>query len=393
MATFLDDYSGLSVIMLLKRKSETAQAIKEVFTMLETQSGRKIKAVRTDRGSEYVNFTVDGYYANKGIMSQTTMAYTPQQNGKAERLNRTLMEKTRAMLQDAGLEEGLWGEAIMTANFLRNRSPVSGKSKTPWELFFGKRPDVSLLRTFGSTAYVLIPKVKRTKLDKVSERGILVGYAPGGNGYRILMNDNTIVSSRDVVFGKGERSKPLQETTHTPDDTLFKFDNGETQERHPDQDMPAEREEPAERTADDSSNDNEPDTAAPMLRRSERVNKGQRNDTWYMGDGRGSLPVGAGTALIATEMQEPNTLEEALSSEYTEQWQAAMDDEMSSLLANKTWTLEPLPPGKTAIPVKWVYKIKRNKDGSIDRFKARLVAKGFRQKEFIDYNEVFAPVG
>ena len=124
------------------------------------------------------------------------------------------------------------------------------------------------------------------------------------------------------------------------DDTLFKFDNGETQERHPDQDMPAEREEPAERTADDSSNDNEPDTAAPMLRRSERVNKGQRNDTWYMDDGRGSLPVGAGTALIATEMQEPNTLEEALSSEYAEQWQAAMDDEMSSLLANKTWTLE-----------------------------------------------------
>jgi hypothetical protein len=131
-----------------------------------------------------------------------------------------------------------------------------------------------------------------------------------------------------------------------------------------------------------------------MLRRSERVNKGQRNDTWYMGDGRGSLPVGgAGTALIATEMQEPNTLEEALSSEYAEQWQAAMDDEMSSLLANKTWTLESLPPGKTAIPVKWVYKIKRNKDGSIERFKARLVAKGFRQKEFIDYNEVFAPVG
>jgi hypothetical protein len=107
--------------------------------------------------------------------------------------------------------------------------------------------------------------------------------------------DNIIVSSRDVVFGKGERSKPLQETTHTPDDTLFKFDNGDTQERHPDQDMPAEREEPAERTADDSSNDNEPDTAAPMLRRSERVNKGQRNDTWYMDDGRGSLPVGAGT--------------------------------------------------------------------------------------------------
>jgi hypothetical protein len=322
------------------------------------------------------------------------MAYTPQQNGKAERLNRTLMEKTRAMLQDAGLNDALWGEAIVTANYLRNRSPVAGKPKTPWEMFFGKRPDVSLLRTFGSTAYVLIPKAKRTKLDNVSEKGVLVGYAPGGNGYRILMDDDTIVSSRDVVFSKRASSKHLRKPSYTLDDPLFKFGNANT-EADPStngdatQHTPVDTEEPAASPDDD----NVPEAPAPALRRSGRANKGQRNDTWYMSDGRSSQAVGAGTALIATEIQEPTTIQEALASDYAEQWQAAMDEEMSSLLTNKTWTLEKLPPGKAAIPVKWVYKVKRNKDGSIERFKARLVAKGFRQKEFIDYDEVFAPVG
>jgi hypothetical protein len=341
---------------------------------------------------------MESYYASKGIIPQTTMAYTPEQNGKAERLNRTLMEKTRAMLKDAGLDAGLWGEAVVTANYLRNRSPVAGKPKTPWELFFGKKPNVSLLRTFGDTAYVLIPKAKRDgKLDNVSERGIFVGYAPGGNGYRILMDDDTIISSRDVVFAKGKDAMSMSEPPDTTDDPLCKLSAGDTPEEpptsnnEPAEGSTADNEEPA----DSPDEGNEPEVTAPPLRRSERANKGQKNDNWFIGDGRGSQPVGATeTALIAaSEIKEPQTLEEALASEYAEQWLEAMKDEVASLYENNTWTLEKPPPGKKVIPVKWVLKVKPNKDGSIERFKARLVAKGFRQQEYIDYNEVFAPVG
>lgn len=81
-----------------------------------------------------------------------------------------------------------------------------------------------------------------------------------------------------------------------------------------------------------------------------------------------------------------------MGSEQADEWRQAMDDEMKSLHANQTWTTEPIPRGIRPLPVKWVFKVKKDANGSIERFKARLVAKGFRQKEGVHFNEVFAPV-
>jgi hypothetical protein len=99
-----------------------------------------------------------------------------------------------------------------------------------------------------------------------------------------------------------------------------------------------------------------------------------------------------GGVAMAAAVEEPASVEEALTSADADRWQQAMDEEMASLHANGTWTLEELPHGVQTIPVKWVFKIKRDANGNVERYKARLVAKGYRQREGIDYDEVFAPV-
>jgi histone deacetylase 1/2 len=93
--------------------------------------------------------------------------------------------------------------------------------------------------------------------------------------------------------------------------------------------------------------------------------------------------------VVGADMEEPSTVQEALSDQ---RWASAMNNEYSALMSNKTWHLVPLPKGKNIIGCKWVYKIKRKADGSIDRYKARLVAKGYKQRYGIDYEDTFSLV-
>jgi hypothetical protein len=425
-ATFLDDYSGYSVVKMLKKKSDVAATIKEVFTLLENQLDKSIKAVRTDNGGEYVNNELTAYFKEKGIEHQTTMAHTPEQNGRAERLNQTLEDKAKPMLSEAGLPESLWGEAVNTANYLRIRTPMAGQTKTPFELMWGKKPDLSHLRPFGCEAFVLIPKVKRTKLDDTSDKGIMVGYAP--NGYRILMQDNTVRLSRDVVFNEAKmhtthstgKEEPLpeeetkeDEEEESPYDLISELEtDSESGDDPPDDSNPgggdggvgdeANPDGPGSPTPSGDSptpSDGSPNSdsgsdpgsdqagAAPNtgVRVSARGNRGvpaSRLGEWLLAK---SKPT---DTIIITE---PQSLMEARQSEYADYWEQATKEEYLSLLENGTWELGIPPPGVKPLPNKWVFKLKTDAGGMFERFKTRLVIKGFLQKEGIDYNETFAP--
>jgi hypothetical protein len=209
-ATFTDDYSKLSVAIPIEKKSQVVAVVRNTVARLELQSGKKLKAVRTDRGSEYLNGEMAAYFGDKGVVHQSTARYSSEQTGVAERLNRVLMERARAMLIKSGLSDEMWAEAVVTANYIRNRTPVSAglsaHGKMSWKAFYGKKPDVSHMRVFGARAFMHVPGALRHKLEPVSEKGWFIGYEADAKAYRILWErDNRVIVSRDVIVD--ERAK------------------------------------------------------------------------------------------------------------------------------------------------------------------------------------------
>ena len=142
------------------------------------------------------------FLAESGTIHQNTASYSPQQNGKAERKNRYVVEMVRCMLAESGLGKQYWGEAITAANYLQNRLPSSSSiEKTPYEFWHNKKPSYNHIRIFGSEAYVHVPKEKRLKLDVKAKKMVFVGYAEERKAYRFLdRKTNQIMISRDAKF-------------------------------------------------------------------------------------------------------------------------------------------------------------------------------------------------
>ena len=151
--TFLDDFSNYAWVYPMASKDGTFSAFLNWKASAERQLGRKVKTFRSDNGGEFVNNSFKTLFSTEGIRHETSIPYTPQQNGKAERWNRTLMEMVRSMLLGAGSEvpKSLWGEAVMAATYTRNRchSRSIPEPKTPCEMLFGLKPDVSHLKPWG----------------------------------------------------------------------------------------------------------------------------------------------------------------------------------------------------------------------------------------------------
>lgn len=207
--SFIDDKSRKTFVYFLQYKSEVFEKFLEFKAMVEKQTGKKIKKFRSDNGGEYVNKKFQDYFKKSGIIHEFTCPYTPEQNGVSERMNRTIMEKVRCLLHDAGLDKKFWAEAVNCAVYLINRTPTSGSNVTPEEIWCGRKPDLSHLRIFGSKATSQIPKEKRKKLDVKAVEAILVGYGTNVKGYRLFnLETNEIFYSRNVTFlNEGGRIK------------------------------------------------------------------------------------------------------------------------------------------------------------------------------------------
>jgi hypothetical protein len=358
--TFIDDKTHYVWTYILKHKDEVFQKFLEWKTLVEKSTGKQLKTLRSDNGGEYISSEFKDYLLKEGIRHELTIPKTPEQNGVAERMNRTLVESVRSMLVDAKLPHKFWAEALSTAVYLRNRSPTKAvEDKTPYEALTGNRPDVKHLRVFGCVAYSHVPKDERKKLDSKSRKCILLGYGNETKGYRLYdVERRKVLHSRDVIFNESSRLKSDAE----PQGEL-----GCGQEK---QEHVVEFECTPTETQEESQ---------PELKRSTR----ERRQPDYFGEWM---------TMADSQIKEPETVKEALSGSNKTKWQEAMEKEMESLHKNDVWELVDLPKDRKAVGSKWVYKIKTDSDGSVERYKARLVAQGYSQKYGLDYDETFSPV-
>ncbi|CAI7890658.1 unnamed protein product [Closterium sp. NIES-54] len=213
--TMVDDYTRLTWYFPLAQKSDAARVIiEEWLPMVERESGKRVKAIRSDRGGEFLGAEFWGWLKRHGIKQQLTTAYTPQSNGVAERANRTNIEGGRTILVDSGLPLRFWPLAIRHATIIKNRvlTHVGGQHWVPMEKWSGKKPLVDMLRVFGCMGLVHVPKEKRDKLQAAAVWAVHLGLARGSKGW--LMWDpksNTIFTPRDAKFMEGLMFKEWSE--------------------------------------------------------------------------------------------------------------------------------------------------------------------------------------
>uniref|UniRef100_A0A2N9ELY1 CCHC-type domain-containing protein n=1 Tax=Fagus sylvatica TaxID=28930 RepID=A0A2N9ELY1_FAGSY len=373
--SFIDDYSRKAWVYFLKNKSEAFAKFKIWKAEVENQTGRKIKCLRTDNGTEYRDGDFLKFCEEHGIKRHFTVRKTPQQNGVAERLNRTITETARCLRLNAELPKIFWAEAVDMACYIINRSPrVALDGKVAEEVWTGQEVDYSFMRIFGCPAYVHISGEDRSKLDPKSKKCIFLGFKKGVKGYKLWDPvAQKVVISRDVVFDEKSMTKAFKEEKSQAAESSNNIGRSTVQVELDELESQS-NEEP-------HSNDQEQDST-----RSDRPKRNKRPPVRYGFEDLVSY-------ALLTSSEDPSTFQEAIESSEKDKWMEAMVEENESLSKNKTWELTELPKGKKPIGCKWVFKKKEavsEKEG--ERFKARLVAKGYSQRHGIDYDEVFSPV-
>ena len=437
--TFLDDHSRKIFVYFLKQKDEVPDIVKKFIKFTEKQTGQKVKILRTDNGREYVNANLKSTLDDLGIKHQTSIAYQPQQNGRAERVNRVLLEKARCMLAESKLAYKFWAEAVSTACYLANRSPkrcLGGH--TPEEIWTGSKPDLSNLRIFGSKARAYVPGHLRKKMEPTSRPAIMLGYCEDQKGYRLWSEESQKVFTASNVefFESTSKVPPVPNTVFLPLNSLEPIDadvekeeaanrnlhrqeevnvekrnsdkeevmaNRKRKSESQDEEEAVTKRKVAKKTVKPTDQQHKPNPPGPVTRSASRLAQPEEGEESE--DEIESTPVCRSQRRklrpkrlddyviysIIDEPGEPRTIQEALNGPEAQQWREAMDNEYASITKNNTWKLCDLPSGEAVVGSKWIFKKKRSADG-LTKYKARLVAQGFSQIKGVNYDETYSPV-
>jgi transposase InsO family protein len=455
--TITDDFTRWVYVATTSRKdgASVGPLIKDWITWAErhhSAAGHKVRIVRSDGGGEYVNDALKLWFRERGINQQITNPHTPQLNGVAERLNRTLMEKVRTILYQSGLPARFWSEAIKYAAYTHNRLPHRSLTdqSTPYTLWTGKLPSVKHLRPFGIVGYHHIPHTTdRKKLHNRSNICVLVGYATQTKGWRLWYPyswHSHIVESRDVDWREWQYWRELSETNSVDngkgDHKISHYDlptaagrggaektssssrvsipteigntNTNTAKNHPADDEEEYQVEEVEEVLEPTSVQNEAINASPaafphmsreMRGLADVRGSGSRDPApsplssqQYTSKTRsGRVSMSQALSVVDARLNpeeeppEPRTYKEAMRRSDAAAWKRSMDDEMNQLNVTSTWELVPFQSGMNVVGCKWVYKLKTLASGATKE-KSRLVAQGFTQKPGVDFDETYSPV-
>ena len=181
--TFIDDFTRFGHVYLISHKSDALDCFKRYTNLVENQLNVKIKTLRTDRGREYLSDQFKIFCDEKGIAQQLTIPYTPQQNGVAERRNRTLLDMVRSMMAQANLPISFWGDALLTAAYVLNRVPSKSVPSTPYELWNDNKHDLGNLHPWGCAAYIHNNTHQYGKLGPRGKKCIFIRYSETSKGF------------------------------------------------------------------------------------------------------------------------------------------------------------------------------------------------------------------
>ena len=439
----VDDYSSYDSAYMLKTKDEAAINIKSHILKMEKLIGRPVSIVRFDRGGEFMSTVLQEWLKNKGIKVELTVAKSSPQIGKRERLWRTNMNMTRCLLYQSSLSKNLWCYAYQYAVDIRNRVIGSHRSeKSPLTKMFKIIPNLSGLKVFGCPVSVKDHDTK--KLDFKSHDMLFIGFSKESKGI-LCYNpiDKSVLVRRDVIFDEtftissietkrdlNLNMKSLTAMNNDNDDENIDTDesdnpdeNSTIPKNHKNLDniiekvttpnIPFEfKSDPynntiinqekslnnlntnknQERSLKDLNNNNneyinineEPNT---NLRRSSRIkNPTQRfiHEVYYNNIDLNSIK--------ASTIQTPRNINEALNSNNKNEWKNACDQEINSLIKRKVFEVVNKPNNnKRLIRCQWIFRVKPDNKGNIDKFKARLVANG-NEQDSTDLLKISSPV-
>ncbi|KAJ9560830.1 hypothetical protein OSB04_005990 [Centaurea solstitialis] len=424
----VDEYSRYTWVFFLRSKSDAPEKIILFVRKMERLDNLTVRSIRSDHGTEFKNSTLETFFDQKGISQNFSSVRTPQQNGVAERRNRTLIEAARSMLSEANLATQFWAEAVNTACYTQNRSLIVKRfRRTPYELFRNRKPSIEHLHIFGCVCYILNNKDNLGKFDSKSDDGIFLGYSSISKTYRVFNKRRQTIE--ETIHVKFDESGPTFPHPHenseinqwadsffqvpdipiadpSPQDLPDGFEENPptpptqisippiinatpiTQVTPPEPDQPTNSEDFSQTTVSEPAptnllpdpSVNEASTSGqvyqpPALRwtKDHPIDQVLRNPSSGVKTRRQSGNICLYVNFISEN--EPKEIDDALRDSA---WVSAMQEELAEFIRNNVWLLVPRPRKRTIIGSKWIFRNKLDEIGTIIRNKARLVAQGYR---------------